>query len=243
MADDTSKKAKRVRNGNVDTAASNAGVNSGLGPGAFDNVPRARLTLTRETIWMERFDNHGLVTAIYPVHSSAVAGAFGALGSDTGLLPPGTLFVQTRNGEQRVGYFVPARQWKLVFDGDEVLNVPMPCLVFVGQGTSYWVWAVSSNVRGPETQLYQAPLPNVHADGRICTGSARFPVCSVCSMEAAVRVFFESEFNNDLSSGRLAPGFPELKKYLRQINGETLFPPEALLRTSLTVGDVWGEQI
>ncbi|MDI6757508.1 MAG: hypothetical protein QME32_05740, partial [Endomicrobiia bacterium] len=50
--------------------------------------------------------------------------------------------------------------------------------------------------------LAHAPLPNVYSNGNICQGTAKFPKCRVDTMSAAANAFFESIFNEDLSTDK-----------------------------------------
>jgi len=97
-------------------------------------------------------------------------------------------------------------------------------------------------VRGrPQSErdrLYRAPLPNVHMDGMICQGSARFPAAAPEKMAQAAQVFFESEFNGDLSLDKVASHDGPVLAFLRRLRGR--FPARELLESGLTVADAMG---
>ena len=198
---------------------------------ACDRIPRVTLTLTDETIWLTRHDPRGRPAATYPVSSSDVGRAFSGFTSTTGLLPPDTLFVGTRNGRTRIGVWLPPARREIRYaHGRKTarLTVPMPGLVFVGEGAAYWVWAALSRPQTDKDRLYSAPLPNVHQDGAICQGSAKLPVCAPGSVGAAVALFFESEFNGDLSYQRIRRE-GNLLEFLRSIERARRFPSRQLI--------------
>ncbi len=174
---------------------------------AYDRIPRAQLTLTDETIWLSRFDPRGAPTATYPVAAHDVALAFNTFGASTGLLPEHTLFWQQCRNQLRIGMWLPPATRALVFAtgrGDETLAVPLPGFVFVGAGAQYSIFAAPARPRQATDLLYHAPLPNVHPSGLICAGNVKFPRCAPDTLAQAAALFFESHFNSDLSTGKLA---------------------------------------
>lgn len=223
----------------------------GLPDGATDNVPRVTLTLTDETIWLTRHDPAGRPAATYPVSSADVGRAFAGYTSSTGLLSPDTLFVGTRAGKTRIGVWLPPARREIRYargSRTDRLTVPMPGLVFVGEGAKYWVWAALKRPATPQDRLYSAPLPNVHQDGGICQGSAKFPLCSPGTISAAAALFFESDFNDDLSHSR-ARHSGSLLEFLRSISARRQFPAKQLIEACAMQraiegaggagGDVW----
>jgi PRTRC genetic system protein B len=207
-------------------------------PEAFDATPRVSVTLTDETIYLSRYDARGQRTACYPVTSADVAACFSTFGSSTGLLPRDTLFWQHTAQGDRLAIWLPPERRTLVFGGRiPPLTMPVPGLVFVGQRRSYWLYAAR---RRPELgdQLYCAPLPNVHADGKICQGSVKFPACSVATVRAAAELFFTSEFNYDLLLGNVTTDGNAVK-VLRSLAKAKEFP-ERLLVPSITVKQLLG---
>ena len=174
-----------------------------LPPEAFDRIPRVQVTFTDETVWVTRFDARGRATATYPVALADVASAFDAIGLSTGLLAEHTLFHQNVHGTPRIGVWLPPSKRTLTFSGrkPESFAVPLPGLVFVGQGVRYWVYAASERPAALAARLYHTPLPNVYASGVICPGNVKFPKASPATITLAVAAFFESDFTGDLGQG------------------------------------------
>ena len=223
----------------------------GLPAEAFDRIPRVTLTLTDETIWLTRHAPNGRPAATYPVASADVGRAFAGYASSTGLLPPDTLFAGTRSGRTRIGVWLPPARREIRYargSRADRLTVPLPGLVFVGEGAKYWVWAALKRPATPQDRLYSAPLPNVHQDGGICQGSAKFPLCAPGTISAAAELFFESDFNDDLSRSR-ARHSGSLLEFLRSISARRQFPARQLIEACAMQraiegaggagGDVW----
>lgn len=67
---------------------------------------------------------------------------------------------------------LPVRQGERTF----VLRAPWPALVLAVREQQFYVAALARNRRPtPNTPLYHAPLMNVGASGRVCTGNAELP--------------------------------------------------------------------
>ncbi len=85
---------------------------------------------------------------------------------------------------------------------EEQLYVPLTSFILMGIGSSYFVWAVKKNQFEPNLIIYQAPLPNVMADGRICWGNICLPPVSLSNIESAWSKFMGSTFNQDYTQGK-----------------------------------------
>jgi len=109
-------------------------------------------------------------------------------------------------------------------------EVPLPGLIWLGVGTSYWTWAVKS--RPPfdptRTRLWAAPLPNVNTDGQICPGTTPFPECSTQSIVKAFELFLASAFNDHLVKGKAASEPEDVLKLLERLQGQPRFPSREL---------------
>jgi PRTRC genetic system protein B len=198
---------------------------------AFDRTPRLQLTFTDETCWLTRFDDRGAPVSTYPVAVADVAPAFKEFGVGTGLLPADVVFWQTVRGQARLGVWLPPAVRTLslaVGKRVERLTVPMPGFVFTGQGHSYWIHAAQRRPNSERDQLYLAPLPNVHVDGAVCVGSVKFPRCSAATIAAAAALFFESDFNRDLSDHKVQDE-RTLYHVLRSLRGRRAFPERLLV--------------
>jgi PRTRC genetic system protein B len=218
------KKTKRGANGHT--------------PIEHDDVPRMTITLTDESVYLTRHDRTGVPAATYPVTAASVANAFNLFGASTGLLPPDTLFWSARGGVMRIGVWLPPARRAIhlqVKAKVETLTVPLPGLMFVGQGTQYTVFALTERPTSGREMLYMAPLPNVNDNGAICSGNVKFPVAGVDTMAQAAGLFFESLFNNDLVGGRIRSG--ELLPFLRKIERAKAFPIDQLVAANVTVGE------
>lgn len=213
---------------------------------AYDKIPRVTLTLTDETIWLTRHDPRGAAVATYPVSAAHVSTAFNTFGASTGLLPEHTLFWQSQGGRARVGLWLPPATRTIIFTtgrGDERLTLPLPGLILVGHGVEYWIYAARRYPRSGSEPLYHAPLPNVHGDGKICQGNVQFPKCEAYTIAQAARLFFESAFNHDLSTGKLLHEQGSLLNFLRSLQGKHSFPLDQLVPTETTMEDlVYGKR-
>jgi len=156
----------------------------------------------------------------------------------TGLLPTGCLFWQKTGSQERLAIQSPPQVWTVSVVELGRLRVPMPGLVWLGQGREYQLYAVAE--AGPltaKTELYHAPCPNV--SGSVCTGNVPFPVASRETIWAALHLFFESEFNTHLDNGksiRLGKGsILPLWQELAAAGAET-YPVEDLVKAKTTLG-------
>lgn len=196
-----------------------------------DNIPRLTITLTDESVYLTRHGRTGEPTATYPVSAAGVAAAFNLFGASTGLLPPATLFWQSHLNRMRIGLWLePAVRTIQLRTGKRLnaLDVPMPGMVFVGDGLEYAIWAAERRPLAESDVLYHCPLPNVYDDGHICRGNVPFPAADVQTMAQAAALFFDSEFNHDLA------GHGTIDR-LKELNGKKAFPTSDL-RPATTLG-------
>jgi hypothetical protein len=192
---------------------------AGIAQALLSVAPRSLLDLEAEILcfrgqyllhWEEGgVDHHKLLSA------AALQAAFSGQPVDSGWLPSGIV----RCGEGTQGRFavkwVPPGRHTLSVDwvleaGEEGsrsarrqdLSVPLPGMVFLGVGGTYYVWASNEGSFNPASGVFAAPLPNVYPDGRVCWGSNVPPVASPAAMEDVWRLFIGSPFNADLSAGK-----------------------------------------
>lgn len=208
---------------------------------AYDRLPRLQLTATDETLWLTRFDAAGRPEVTYPVTVADVANTFRGLGGlGSGVLPENVLFWQATDRGAQVGAWLPpaARtlRWAV---GKRVrrFTVPMPGLVLMGQGVSYSIFAAKERPASEKAPLFHAPLANVNDNGVICAGTVKFPRCAPAMLAQAADLFFESEFNADLSADKVDSP-KTLLNYLLNLQGKRRFPLAALRPTGITLGDV-----
>ncbi|MCZ7671778.1 MAG: prokaryotic E2 ligase family D protein [Chloroflexi bacterium] len=107
-----------------------------------------------------------LRASIYPVAVQDVVSACTEITLGSGFLPPNTLFWK----QKALGLYIPARRWQVRTE-KKPHHVPMPPLVFVGQGRAYSIYAVKKRPLSAQTPLYHLPAPNVFKDGGICQGN------------------------------------------------------------------------
>ena len=134
-------------------------------------------------------------------------------------------------GRWMVAFFPPARY---ILDLDVVegeatrAEVPLPALVFAGRGSTYYVWAIRERAFSPRALLYQAPLPNVYADGRICYGTNDPPPVAANTIEETWRLFIGSPFNNHIAGSKSAAQPQDVRRLLRTLASHEHYPLEDL---------------
>jgi PRTRC genetic system protein B len=167
---------------------------------------------------------------------------FNHFNADTGLLPPDILFWQTRRHKERLGIYVPpARRMIRVMQGrrERKLTIPVPGLVFVGEGTGYSVHAALARPTHARDQLYHAPFWNVYDTGEICMGDTRPPVCSVTTIGQFLQLWWESDFTMHLGGDVVNDKRPLIKFY-ESITNARKFPSKQLI-PSVSMAHVLGE--
>lgn len=129
-----------------------------------------------------------------------------------GSSPSGEWFLQVR----------PARCASLLLQADgqpggELIQASLPTLLFYGHKHSYFCWALKGDDLTPETLIYQAPLPNVNAEGAICFGLNRPPMAALDTVEQAWEVFITSPFNSHHAEQK-SKRFPDnVQRHLRSL--------------------------
>jgi PRTRC genetic system protein B len=206
---------------------------------AYDTEPRVALVLSDETAYVTRYER-GLPASTIPVRLDRAAAALGRFGADTGLLPEGILFWQTKANRERLAVWVPPARRTLTFSATQfkALTIPLPGLVFVGQGVDYYVWAARRRPENAREPLFAAPLPNIFANGKVCAGTVQFPKCQAGTIWESVRLFFESGFNHDLEGARIN-GTDRTMDFLRGLQKARSFPVDRLVPAGL-MNDVLG---
>jgi hypothetical protein len=156
-----------------------------------------------------------------PVTGAALRTAFSGQPIDSGWLPPGVV----RAGEGPAGPFAVFWQPPAIHllqmevsapsgSRTEALRLPLPGLVFLGVGTTYWCWATPQDEFSPAATAYQVPLPNVYPDGRICWGQNTPPPALPTTLAGVSALFLGSLFNGDLV-GQKCKAFPnDVRGYL-----------------------------
>jgi PRTRC genetic system protein B len=199
--------------------------------------PRLRLDFYPSAVLMSRWEKDGRLTA-YPVSVHDVVSACTHVDLSSGLLPPNTLFWKQQANQVMLGIYVPARRWKVQTE-ESSYHVPMPPFLFVGNGTSYRIFAVKKRPRSERDQIYHAPCPNVHTHGGICQGNTPFPVCRGQTIQQALYLFLEgSLFNADLSRGKCQSHPEDVRQLWRELDGRKKFPLAELVSMRIKLRDL-----
>ena len=144
------------------------------------------------------------------VSESLLRQAFGSESIDSGWLPPQVCRWGTRPDGDWVVSFRPSQCYDLRIVGlgehvSERMMVRLPGLIFCGIGQAYYIWATKGRTFSPTAPIFQAPLPNVYGDGRVCFGENTPPVVTAragATIEEAWHLFISSPFNADLSNSK-----------------------------------------
>ncbi|MDQ3064136.1 MAG: prokaryotic E2 ligase family D protein [Acidobacteriota bacterium] len=119
------------------------------------------------------------------------------------------------------------------------LEVPLPALLLIGCGQSYYLWATVDNQISRKSKLCAAPFPNLDSSGGICFGKNTAPECRLDTIESVWRLILESPFNNHRSENRCRSHAKDARRLLLALSGKRTFPKNALIKTEHTVGDLW----
>lgn len=196
-----------------------------------------RLDFYEDFIILKKFSG-GEIVQQQIVNPTEVAAALAGLDLSSGLLPRNVLFWSKRDGEDRLGIYVPPQVWLVTVRNEgEAWRVPLPGLILVGHGYDYSLWAVTGRPTETNIPLYLAPCPNVHPEG-VCRGNAPFPKAGPTTIWQAWDIFVSSKFNRDLSNQK-SKAYPDCIldqwRALHQAGTET-YPPDDLVATRLTLG-------
>jgi hypothetical protein len=214
---------------------------AGLGDTCWQTLV-ARIELYSESIVMTRYDRQGKPAAAFELDPRDLAAAFAGQTVTTGLLPQGCLWVGRMGGEEALGLYLPPARHTLRFATGALYDVPLPGLVLLGNGARYHAWAVKAYPRAESERLFHAPLPNVSAEGRVCPGNILFPTASAATLRQAAQLFLESEFNADLSNGKVRSHKGSVLPFLRELSGADVFPLDELLPTPWVLGDAMRDE-
>ena len=160
----------------------------------------------------------------YPVSALDVAAACTKLTAASGFLPANTLFWRQNGRVAALGIYVPARRWTVQTPA-ATRQIPLPPLVFAGEGRSYLIFAVKRRPQDGQAQLYHAPCPNVGENGRICAGNTPFPVCSEQTIDSALTLFMTGSYFNNHQAAYKCRAFPDdVRQLWAQLEGKDRFP-------------------
>lgn len=157
------------------------------------------------------------------VTSDDLQAAFANSERDTGWLAPG--IVRSGYGKNGDWFALHALPQKITIHLLEVgtLTIPVPALVLVGAGRSYYLWALAEAF-SPQARVFDAPFPNVHGGGQVCWGNNTPPLAGPSTAQAAWKLFFESPFNSHLVQGKTRRHADDVRKLLVNLDGKNKFP-------------------
>ncbi len=162
---------------------------------------KAELLILDGTYILHYYDQH--VERYKCLSPTALRIAFANAPIDSGWIGEGVVrWGTSKEGEWAVKFIPPEKH---ILDCDELgrVQTPMPGLVFVGKGHSYWLWTLATKVFDPDASLWVAPLPNVYApSGQICWGQHQPPAATAQSINKAWKLFISSPFNSHLSNNK-----------------------------------------
>lgn len=199
----------------------------------------------KPTVRIDVYENDVFIThyeddreTYHPAAVEDLAACFTNVAAASSYLPPNTLFWRRQAGVERVGIYVPPACYRLSWNGT-LYKLPMPGFVFVGQGRTYWVFALKeAGYPTPATHLYAAPVPNIVENGHMCTGSVPFPECSPATVYEAFRAFVESPFTPHHVNGRCISHPNDVRALWEELAGCEEFPLEELRPSKYTLKDV-----
>lgn len=158
---------------------------------------------------------------------------------DSGWLSPNVIRWGMNPQGEWVVSFVPPQSFKLPFigedkeDGDKIteLTVPLPGLIFFGNGGKFSLWAVKTKSFDRNAQLYYCPLPNVEGDASLCYGHHKPPRASGNSIGQAFSLFVNTPFNNHTVDNKSKSNPEDVRVILRRLNEEqaTEYPLDDLV--------------
>ncbi|KKK72484.1 hypothetical protein LCGC14_2903420 [marine sediment metagenome] len=194
----------------------------GISPDAL----RLRLDFHHQAVEMTFFEGETvtskIVSAMDVAHALARELSFGS-----GLLPPGAIWWRNTRSGTVVALYVEKhiRQVALQTDIKKAprrYKIPMPGLIFLCQpGIPPWVFAVKNKPKKETDIVYRAPLANIHANGRSCAGTHKFPA----RLEDMVESFFTSFFSATADLHNRSKQFPENVVHLWEfLNGKKKYP-------------------
>jgi len=188
-----------------------------------------------------------------PISPAALRAAVLGLDLDTGWLPNAMHLMRWGlNGKNNYTYvYLEPRMAVLYFSAGgkrpEALTVPLPGLIFKAQRHSYSIWAVRT-LNGPDgqpmpthvdgqTELYNAPFPNVSHSGLICWGANRYYDPTPANMTKAWSMFLRSPFTGSNAANQVEHSKGDVRKLWRRLakTHATVFPNDELVANEHTL--------
>jgi len=200
---------------------------------------RARLDFYHQAVVLNIYDAEvattRVVSALDVAHALANDLAFG-----TGLLPPSTIWWRNTRGGPIYAIYAEPKIWKVALElsvkaPPRRFNLPMPGLIFLcSPGREPWVYAVKKKPTKETDVVYNAPLCNLHANGRSCAGTHRYST----RVADTVSSFFTSFFTATATLTNRSKKYPENVVHLWEfLDNKKRFPVEDLVRIG-TLGEL-----
>ena len=165
------------------------------------------------------------------VTAADVAAAFTGADQDTGYIPPGVVRIGRCAKGPFFAYSTPAQRVLVTIQsGNNSIEslVPVPRLVLLGLGSSYFLWALKSTTFTPTAPAYHAPFPNVYPTGLICWGANTPPEADPRAARKVWDLFFSSPFNEHLIDDKSAAHPRDVRIQLSAIAGGRKYPLDDL---------------
>ncbi len=119
------------------------------------------------------------------------------------------------------------------------LEIPLPTLLLLGSGQSYYLWATLDKTVSQKSKICAAPFPNLDSSGGICFGRNAAPECRLDTIESVWRLILDSPFNNHQAANRCRTHETDARKFLLALCSKKTFPKNALIKTEHTVSELW----
>ena len=183
-------------------------------PRNLDNLDAELLFIDRNYIFHYLEGNRHVYKSLTP---DVLRSAFANEPTDTDWLPRSVI----RHGSSVLGNwvvcFLTQQRYELKVN-EEQFHLPLPSFIFMGIGSSYFLWAVKKNQFEPNLIIHHAPLPNVMADGRICWGNVCPISINLLNVESAWSKFMGNTFNRDYTQGKSKKYKNDIVEQLKILN-------------------------
>lgn len=192
---------------------------------------RLRLDFFHQSTVMTSFTGDTVVTT--QVDAMDVAHALASdLSFGTGLLPQGTLWWRNTKGGPVIALYVEPKIRKLALQREagnppQRFEIPLPGFIFLcSPGKPPWVYAAKRKPTKETDAVYNAPLCNLHENGRSCAGTHKYPT----RVADIVQSFFTSFFTATASLKNRSTLYPNSVVHLWEfLDNKKKFPTTDLI--------------
>ena len=193
---------------------------------------RARLDFFHQAVVLSFYDAEVVTTKVVSAMDVAHALA-NDLSFGTGLLPPSTLWWRNTKSGPVFALYVEPKIWKVALElevksAPRRFSLPMPGLIFLCYPSRPpWVFAVKKKPTKMGDPVYNAPLCNIHDDGRSCAGTHRYPA----RVSDIAHSFFTSFFTASAGLQHRSLEYPEnIVRLWEALDGKKRFPMKDLVK-------------